>query len=79
VRIEIPIEGATGATVGVSDEHWSTRCSTDYFIECGNDPLGSVVQVRRQILHLDRLGETIAFEHGTQFGHECAAGDDQRT
>jgi hypothetical protein len=79
VRFEIPIEGATGATVGVSDEHRSTRCSTNYFIECGNDPLGSVVQVRRQILHLDRLGETIAFEHGTQFGYECAAGDDQRT
>ena len=71
------VERTSGAAVGVGDEHLAPGLAGERIFEGRHDPLGSVVEVGRQVADLDRVGETAGDEHGAQLGRERAAADDE--
>ena len=75
VAIEDGIEVAARPTVGVGDEHRPRAAGgVEHGLDRRGDALGAVVEVRREVAHLDvRAGE-----HGAQLGGERPARHDQR-
>ena len=58
------VEQAAGTTVGVGDEHVALRWHVgEQLGERRNDPFRPVVQVRRQVAHVDRIGDARSREH----------------
>ena len=79
MSFEQGIERAARPAVGIRDEHVATlrHGLIEQRLELGNDALGPVVQVGRQICDLDRVGETLCRQDGAQLRGECTAGDDE--